>query len=244
MKICKITVIFLLVGLILLVAFTAIDIRTGIKINGDKVYTEKNANIFTKLYSTYIGLKISEPRIAGCDKTEIDTQTLSPLKTLYREDQEIRHHDIIPDALETHAQKSTEFIKQYFNSGVLNEICQLGAEGIYYLIALATHSRDTDFQIRLYEAIPKSRLKGLVFQSTLAIWQDKIAINRGEKQIFGTQSYCHAALKRHVVVDVLEPEKLDQRRAKVGLPPVGFGLRMLDPDGMDCADAKHTDAHS
>ncbi len=67
------------------------------------------------------------------------------------------------------------------------------------------------------EAVADGRAKG----SALALLEDRVALRRGGKQVYGSQIGRDPDTGEAYVDDLDEPETVDARRASVGLEPLG-----------------------
>ena len=57
---------------------------------------------------------------------------------------------------------------------------------------------------------------------------DRVKVNSGELQIYGTQMQLNADSSSYEPKPVVEPEKLDERRKKVGLVPISEYIETMN----------------
>lgn len=70
------------------------------------------------------------------------------------------------------------------------------------------------------EAVKQGSLKA----SSFALLQDRMALNKGQKQIYGSQVAWNMKTNHYSVMAIDNPDQVDQRRAKVGLVPLAVYL--------------------
>lgn len=95
----------------------------------------------------------------------------------------------------------------------------VGEDGSHHAWLIAQHAdRQLDFQREALEALADAVSRGDAAQRDLAYLTDRVRMNEGREQVFGTQI---AEVKdgNGVPWPVEDPANLDARRAAVGLPP-------------------------
>lgn len=102
----------------------------------------------------------------------------------------------------------------------------VGEEGADHMWLLVQHSdQDVAFQKRALALLKHAVEKGDAPKRHLAYLTDRVRVNEGEKQLYGTQVQI---VNAQVVLQPIEdPEQLDQRRAEMGLCPLEEYLKML-----------------
>ncbi len=66
------------------------------------------------------------------------------------------------------------------------------------------------------EAVQTGRARG----AALALLEDRVALREGRPQTYGSQIGFDEASGTHYVLPLLDPDRVDERRAAVGLPPL------------------------
>jgi hypothetical protein len=104
----------------------------------------------------------------------------------------------------------------------------VGADGATAAWVIAQHSDlDVAFQERALELMREAVEAGQADASELAYLEDRVALNRGRPQIYGTQIGC---VDGHAEPAVLaDPDRVDVLRAEVGLEPLADYLADLEP---------------
>ena len=88
------------------------------------------------------------------------------------------------------------------------------------------HSPDTAFQAKALPLIEKAFASGEAEGQQVALLTDRVAVQRGQPQTFGTQaSVVNGRFKLDPIAD---SANVDARRAKLGMPPVAAYMRILD----------------
>jgi hypothetical protein len=67
--------------------------------------------------------------------------------------------------------------------------------------------------------------RGQASKEYLALLEDKVAVNEGRKQLYGSQMYRDSITQISHVSPIAEPESVDKRRAKMGLEPLSVYLK-------------------
>lgn len=84
---------------------------------------------------------------------------------------------------------------------------------------------DRKFQEECLERM-KAAAEGEVSVVDIAYLTDRVLVGKGEPQIYGTQ--CHEVDGKFEPQECIEPEKLDERRASIGLPPIREYLEQIE----------------
>ena len=90
-----------------------------------------------------------------------------------------------------------------------------GASAIWLLIQHADH--DVELQERCLDLMRTAVQAGEASQSELAYLTDRVYVNRGRPQVYGTQFFGEGESYRPR--PIADPKGLDERRAAVGLQP-------------------------
>ena len=99
-----------------------------------------------------------------------------------------------------------------------------GARAAFLLVQHADH--DTAFQAAMLPALEAAFRRGQADGPSVALLTDRLAVARGEPQIFGSQTTMRDG--RFVFTPIADSAGVDARRAKMGLPPLSDYLRVLD----------------
>ncbi len=102
----------------------------------------------------------------------------------------------------------------------------VGTDGATAAWLIAQHSDlDVEFQERALELMHEAVEDGEADSTELAYLEDRVAANRGEAQIYGTQIGCVDG--QAVPGPIANEENVEQRRAEVGLQPLADYLEEL-----------------
>lgn len=106
---------------------------------------------------------------------------------------------------------------------------KVGEEGSHDFWLLVLH-QDADTalqqQVVVWMKIPVDQ--GNASPNDYAYLVDRILVNAGQKQVYGTQCYYDNEKKRYVPHPLLEPADTDQRRQQMQLPPLAEYVRILN----------------
>ena len=104
---------------------------------------------------------------------------------------------------------------------------QVGAQGVRDALLLVQHADlDTAFQSRVLPLVQRSFAAGDLPGADVAMFTDRVAVNHGQKQVYGTQAKLVAG--RWVPAPIGDSASVDARRATMGLPPLRAYYRILD----------------
>jgi hypothetical protein len=102
----------------------------------------------------------------------------------------------------------------------------VGADGANAAFALVQHARDTAFQAQVLRLLVRAQAAGEVEGQHLALLTDRVAVTRGQPQVYGTQATIVNG--RVVLARLADSSGVDARRQRVGLPPLAAYVRVLD----------------
>lgn len=74
------------------------------------------------------------------------------------------------------------------------------------------------------EAVEKKQLR----PSSFALLQDRMALRQGKLQIYGSQLAAHPETKQYYLQPMIDPDRVDERRAEIGLSPLADYLKHFD----------------
>lgn len=105
----------------------------------------------------------------------------------------------------------------------------VGEDGASAAWLIAQHSdHDVAFQQEALELMRDAVTEGEADATELAYLEDRVALNSGRAQVYGTQVGCVDG--RPEVAELEDPEGVDRRRSEVGLPPLEVYLADLADD--------------
>lgn len=96
---------------------------------------------------------------------------------------------------------------------------QVGREANSALWLVIQHS-DLKTQLKYFPMMEEAVKNGKALRSHLAYLEDRILMNQGKKQRYGTQYKLNETSKRMEIWSVEDPINLNKRRESVGLPPM------------------------
>jgi hypothetical protein len=88
------------------------------------------------------------------------------------------------------------------------------------------HSPDTAFQAKTLPLLEKAYANGEAEGQQVALLTDRVAVQRGQPQTYGTQAA--VVNGRFRLKPIADSANVDARRAKLGMPPVAAYMRILD----------------
>lgn len=161
----------------------------------------------------------------------IDEALVAILDTIHQEDQQYR---LQLDEIEKKFGEESDEVKSYWKiinekdsinqitvKGILDEKGWLGSDivgkqGNSTLFLVIQHS-DLETQEKYLPMFKEAVKRGDAEASELATMIDRVALRRGEKQIYGTQLSWDEVTGEDLGQLLVDPENVDKRRAEVGL---------------------------
>lgn len=95
----------------------------------------------------------------------------------------------------------------------------IGDKGNATLFLVIQHA-DLETQLKYLPMMQKAVEKGKARASSLALLEDRINLRQGKKQIYGSQIGTDPESGEYYVLPLENPDKVDERRAEVGLGPL------------------------
>ena len=123
-------------------------------------------------------------------------------------------------------EENLQWIRKQIEQGGWPTHAQVSQDGAHAAWLIVQHcDKDPKFQfhcLELMKACPSDQ----VAQVDVAYLEDRVLLARGEAQVYGTQvEQVDGKWQPRSVVD---PEKLDERRKAVGLPPIADYLKLVE----------------
>jgi hypothetical protein len=178
-------------------------------------------------------------------EANMDKKLIVKLDSLEREDQKWRnyltklhnrefHNDsvdpktILPNMAAVDRRNGIEVRKIFFKYGFPNYDL-VGTRGSSNFWLLVQHQdSDPKFQDSVLTAMKIEAEKGKASLIDYAYLIDRVKLNTGEKQIYGTQMQLNSDGTSYKTQPVIEPEKLNERRALVGLDTIEEYIKLIN----------------
>lgn len=142
---------------------------------------------------------------------------------------EVLNHQELRAAVQDSARSNTEQLKSFVNQWGWITISQFGAaasDNAWLLVQHADH--DVDFQERALELLSEALETKDVTPSNVAYLWDRVQVNRGLPQRYGTQGICKGP-SQWEPRPLEDPSKLDDYRKSVGLAPFSEYVKQIAP---------------
>ena len=102
--------------------------------------------------------------------------------------------------------------------------------GGWHLFTLIQHA-NVEMQKKYYPMIKAAYENGTFKSGTsIAMFEDRIAINQGNQQIYGTQWCYDYETKESFLCPIGDIEQVDERRAKLGMDPLRYEYQLWNWD--------------
>lgn len=138
----------------------------------------------------------------------------------------LQQYDSLVRAVETADQASTAYMREFLQKRGYPVRSIYGAQAEKDAWLLVQHAdADPKFQERYVKAMKEALDEGEADPRNFAYLTDRVLRAQGQPQRFGTQ--CTIEQGKATIQPTEEPEKLDSRRAKLGMEPIAAYLRMV-----------------
>lgn len=195
-----------------------------------------------------LSLMICAQTLIVCTQTafsqsKIDSALSKKLEIMFKEDQKWRLEYIKLSKPEK-SQYSEDTINKNWaktdssNLSAAKEIFQkygypgyslVGKSGSNRFWAIVQHSDDdVEFQQKVLILMDKEVKKQNASGENYAYLKDRILINKGFKQLYGTQTLYHKDSKKHTPLPIQDEKGVEARRKAIGLSPLKDYLKELD----------------
>jgi hypothetical protein len=152
-----------------------------------------------------------------------------------KEDQKVREHFGEGGRIDAAAagtmmrvdSSNTAWLKSYVAKWGWPTAAQVGKDALDAAFLIVQHAtEDTAFMRSMLPAITESYRRGELDGNAVAMLTDRVEVKAGRPQIYGTQLSNHDG--RWVLDPLIDSAHVDERRAKMGLLPLGIYLRKVD----------------
>lgn len=168
------------------------------------------------------------------EEAHYDKELVAVLDTVYREDQKYRMQ--IAAVREKFGWESVEMqdllrkmdVADSINlvkvKKILDEHGWLGADSIgrhgNLTLFLVIQHADLETQEQYLPMMREAVKKGRAAAANLALLEDRVALRKGGKQIYGSQIGTNQTTGEYYLLPLTDPDNVDKRRAEVGLGPL------------------------
>lgn len=157
------------------------------------------------------------------------------INTLARRDQQMRRKVVRNDLRDKNIdQQNTEELKRIVDKYGWPTVPLVGKKASFNAWLLAQHAdHDLQFQVKILKLLKVAYEKNSknVDVKNIAYLTDRILVNKGEKQIYGTQFYRKSG--KLVPRPIKDRKNLDQRRESVGLEPFNSYKKRFSQDSLN-----------
>lgn len=108
-----------------------------------------------------------------------------------------------------------EIVKRYGWLGV-NDVGDTASATIFFVIQHSNFESRVKYLPIMRDAVKKGKAKA----KHLALLEDRVALEQGKKQIYGSQVGYNEFTLKYYVLPLIDPESVDLRRQEAGLEPI------------------------
>jgi len=167
-------------------------------------------------------------------RENFDERLVSVLDTIYQTDQGYRWQaDEIAEKYGYESEEMKAFVKIIQEQDSINVIKVtkildergwlgpdiIGPQGSETIFLVIQHSYP-ETQEKYLPMMREAVKKGNAYAVHLALLEDRVALGRGEKQIYGSQIGQDQETGEYYVAPLIDPDNVDERREEVGLGPI------------------------
>ena len=166
-------------------------------------------------------VNLNKPLVAQLDSIYTDDQNyrlqIAEIEKKYGwESNEMKAHwKIIHEKDSINAIKVRYLLDKYGWLGP-DDVGEQGNQTLFLVIQHADQATQEKYLPMMREAVKKGKAQG----SSLALLEDRVALQQGKKQIYGSQVGRDMESEKYYVQPLSDPDYVDKRRAEVGLPPL------------------------
>ncbi|MBU2428517.1 MAG: hypothetical protein KKA56_16690 [Gammaproteobacteria bacterium] len=133
----------------------------------------------------------------------------------------------LQDKLARIDESNTQKLKEILNGRAWFTENEVGKTGIVAAFLIIQHSPDFEFKEKMLPVLKKSYFNGEgITGQEIALLTDRILINKGEKQLYGTQVDIRSGAV--IFEPISAPETVDERRAEMKMPPLEFYKKLME----------------
>lgn len=171
----------------------------------------------------------------GASSADILTEARQQLEARGRTDQAVREGFGVGGVLDSSQTVSmmradsanTTWLKEYVARWGWPTSQQVGQEAVEAAFLIVQHAvHDTAFMRAMLPAVEAAYRRGDLKGGSVAMLTDRIEVHAGHSQIYGTQLSLRSG--RWVLDPIVDSAGVDQRRRRMGLPPLAEYVRRID----------------
>jgi len=111
----------------------------------------------------------------------------------------------------------------------LPTISKVGAENAHkFWLMVMQFNHDTEFQTRILKAMHEELEENDVSTADYAFLTDRIRVNQGRAQLYGTQVFYNEMTEQFEPFDLKKPDSVDQRRVIMGLERINSYIKEVN----------------
>jgi hypothetical protein len=162
--------------------------------------------------------------VGSVDIVEVDCATQAQtLEEVFERDQRVRKEKVPFKEFAKVDHKNQELVVSILEKCGMPTLEEVSEKQLYTVWLVLQHSRPK-IRAKYFPLIEEAVENGELSKSKYALMKDRILMDDGEPQLYGSQIY------RGKLYDLRNPETVDERRAEMGLEPLKVYLKRFDID--------------
>lgn len=220
------------ITLLIVLAVLTLTVRhanSGVQFTQTSAYSTEAPNLFSYIYLWGWSKTIKQPELNNCPPG-LPAGSLFEAAQFYADADAdgVRQLSIQMDSLVL--QSADEFLKYLIDHGHDINPCDLTAEALQNIWIIAQHSSTPEYLSGIYDVLNQPTWRAGSAQQNLGAMFDRIQIDTGKPQKYGTQLRCEETNPGKTAFDLDDPKNVDKRRKEIGLFPLGLQLRLANVD--------------
>lgn len=159
-------------------------------------------------------------RIQKVERIEIECDSIAPiLQEVYTADQYVRNNDVPFKTLVHTDHDNLEKVVSILEQCGMPSLDEVNKKQLDAIWLVLQHAPDEEYIQKYLPDLEAAAKRGDLKWGVIATIKDRILLNQGKQQLYGTQ------IKEGKVYNLAEPEYVNQRRKEVGLEPIQIYLK-------------------
>lgn len=159
-------------------------------------------------------------RIQKVERIEIECDSIAPiLQEVYTADQYVRNNDVPFKTLVHTDHDNLEKVVSILEQCGMPSLDEVNKKQLDAIWLVLQHAPDEEYIQNYLPDLEAAAKRGDLKWGIIATIKDRILLNQGKQQLYGTQ------IQEGKVYNLAEPEYVNQRRKEVGLEPIQIYLK-------------------
>ena len=155
------------------------------------------------------------------------SQVWEMLEAVYEADQNSRQEGGVPDPAVD--ERNQQIVVSILEQCCFPTLAEHGSKSVEAVFLVVQHA-GKGLREKYFPLVKKSAEEGALQRSAVALMEDRMLMDKGEKQKYGSQVSKENGSAEWVLHPIQDPENVNKRRAEVGLGPIEGYLKHFNID--------------